>query len=111
MKKNFLLFKILKIKRQKLQNFGALGMTPVVALARHNNPVVALARPNFNSLALARPNFNSLALARPNFNSLALARPKFKSFIAKFWCPRHDSNMRSGFRKPPLYPLSYEGKY
>ena len=101
MKKNFLLFKILKIKRQKLQNFGALGMTPVVALARHNNPVVAL----------ARPNFNSLALARPNFNSLALARPKFKSFIAKFWCPRHDSNMRSGFRKPPLYPLSYEGKY
>ena len=91
MKKNFLLFKILKIKRQKLQNFGALGMTPVVALARHNNPVVAL--------------------ARPNFNSLALARPKFKSFIAKFWCPRHDSNMRSGFRKPPLYPLSYEGKY
>ncbi len=93
MKKNFLLFKILKIKQQKLQNFGALGMT--------RTPVVAL----------ARPNFNSLALARPNFNSLALARPKFKSFIAKFWCPRHDSNMRSGFRKPPLYPLSYEGKY
>ncbi len=28
MKKNFLLFKILKIKQQKLQNFGALGMTP-----------------------------------------------------------------------------------
>ncbi len=41
MKKNFLLFKILKIKQQKLQNFGALGMT--------RTPVVALARPKFNS--------------------------------------------------------------
>ncbi len=31
MKKNFLLFKILKIKQQKLQNFGALGMTRTCA--------------------------------------------------------------------------------
>ena len=44
MKKNFLLFKILKIKQQKLQNFGALGMTPVVALARpkFNSPAQSL---------------------------------------------------------------------
>ena len=25
------------------------------------------------------------------------------------WCPRQDSNLRSRFRKPMLYPLSYEG--
>jgi hypothetical protein len=24
-------------------------------------------------------------------------------------CPRQDSNLRSRFRKPMLYPLSYEG--
>jgi hypothetical protein len=26
-----------------------------------------------------------------------------------FWCPREDSNLRTRFRKPMLYPLSYEG--
>ena len=26
-------------------------------------------------------------------------------------CPRQDSNLRSRFRKPMLYPLSYEGRY
>ena len=25
------------------------------------------------------------------------------------WCPRQDSNLRTRFRKPTLYPLSYEG--
>ncbi len=25
------------------------------------------------------------------------------------WCPREDSNLRARFRKPMLYPLSYEG--
>ena len=25
------------------------------------------------------------------------------------WCPRVDSNHRTWFRKPMLYPLSYEG--
>jgi len=26
------------------------------------------------------------------------------------WCPREESNLRTRFRKPLLYPLSYEGK-
>ncbi len=31
------------------------------------------------------------------------------SVLSETECPRHDSNMRTWFRKPLLYPLSYEG--
>ncbi len=34
------------------------------------------------------------------YSSLSCPRPS---------CPRQDSNLRSRFRKPMLYPLSYEG--
>lgn len=27
----------------------------------------------------------------------------------RFWCPRQESNLRPWFRRPMLYPLSYEG--
>jgi hypothetical protein len=26
-----------------------------------------------------------------------------------WWCPRQDSNLRTRFRRPVLYPLSYGG--
>jgi hypothetical protein len=32
-----------------------------------------------------------------------------RRFYSERWCPREDSNLRSRFRKPLLYPLSYGG--
>src|SRR5487761_2723384 len=38
-------------------------------------------------------------------------QPRSSTFTKRLasWCPRQDSNLRTRFRKPLLYPLSYEG--
>src|SRR5262249_49651434 len=92
---------------------AAPGVLPLFALAARSpsclgQPALGMKPKAWHARGRNRPSARaatSLATSLRGRGSL-LPRPLYSQDLA---CPRHESNMRTRFRKPLLYPLSYGG--